>query len=398
MTGEPLAHSPKPPIPAQTYRRHIGKVHENALTNARLAVAHYRGNSAAFVDAADAASLYHDLGKLDDANQHILARISNNPLSIVHEDAGTQALLDLGRSESAISVAAHHRGLSSYRSEDSNDKPENRMFRHAFGDCDDAPCGGETVTKQIDDNLQAYLHRHRAAGCPAATPANESVTPFDGLTRRLLLSCLVDADFLDTERFMDRKRAGHRPVDPAACATLLERLDGHLAGKQLEDPARPVNRRRAEALALCREKAREAPGFFSLNVPTGGGKTEAYLGLAAVVIALRRLSGSGVFGARQALRIVHRRVSVLRRRKQRQYAVAIQHRRAAGALAGGAGRNHGASAHPHQGRVSSGGRVVSLRQQTGSGRSHNEPGGRPVAGDQPRHRAGDGESLLQGGH
>lgn len=100
--------------------------------------------------------------------------------------------------------------------------------------------------------------------CPAFTLASYT---------RMLFSCLVDADFLDTERFMDRHRARQRPVDPPSCAMLLERLDRHLAEKQRDAKGTPVNHRRAEVLERCREKARETPGFFSLEVPTGGGKT-----------------------------------------------------------------------------------------------------------------------------
>ena len=111
---------------------------------------------------------------------------------------------------------------------------------------------------------------------------------------RMLFSCLVDADFLDTELFMDRERAGRRPDDSPSCAMLLERLDRHLVEKQRKAKVHdtPVNRRRAEVLALCREKAHQDPGFFSLEVPTGGGKTLSSLafGLShAVKKGLRRV-------------------------------------------------------------------------------------------------------------
>ncbi len=108
----------------------------------------------------------------------------------------------------------------------------------------------------------------------------------------MLFSTLVDADFLDTELFMNRERAGLRPEEPASCATLLERLDRHLEEKLRKAADTPVNRQRAEILAFCRERANEAPGFFSLNVPTGGGKTLSSLafGLShAVSKGLRRV-------------------------------------------------------------------------------------------------------------
>ena len=97
---------------------------------------------------------------------------------------------------------------------------------------------------------------------------------------RMLFSCLVDADFLDTESFMSPERSELRQGERATCKQLLDRLDRHLAEKQRNAADTPVNRRRREVLASCREKARLAPGFFSLHVPTGGGKTLSSLAFA----------------------------------------------------------------------------------------------------------------------
>jgi len=89
---------------------------------------------------------------------------------------------------------------------------------------------------------------------------------------RLLFSCVVDADFLDTEAFMDEGRAEVRGDFPAL-DVLRRRFDRHMDTLMQAAPDTPVNRLRADILRQCRERAADASGFFSLTVPTGGGKT-----------------------------------------------------------------------------------------------------------------------------
>lgn len=87
---------------------------------------------------------------------------------------------------------------------------------------------------------------------------------------RMLFSCLVDADYLDTERFMQPEQYEQRGVH-TLMSELLQKLETHLAS--FGEPKTEVNRIRNEVQQCCREKADEAPGFYSLTVPTGGGKT-----------------------------------------------------------------------------------------------------------------------------
>ncbi len=96
---------------------------------------------------------------------------------------------------------------------------------------------------------------------------------------RMLFSCLVDADFLETERFYATAdntaipRGGHMPV-----ADLLDRLRADQAGRQADST--PLNRLRAEVLDHAVSKAALPPGLFTLTVPTGGGKTLTSLSFA----------------------------------------------------------------------------------------------------------------------
>ena len=95
---------------------------------------------------------------------------------------------------------------------------------------------------------------------------NESSNEQLHLWVRMLFSCLVDADFLDTEKYMDEKgRGGYRSF-----SELKELFDNYMTEKKSDSE---LNKKRNEILEQCRNKASLPPGFFSLNVPTGGGKT-----------------------------------------------------------------------------------------------------------------------------
>lgn len=85
----------------------------------------------------------------------------------------------------------------------------------------------------------------------------------------MLYSCLVDADFIDTERFFDPARSDRRGGWPTLPG-LRERLQTYQDALPSRRPIDAVRTRvREEAVA----KAALEPGFFSLTVPTGGGKT-----------------------------------------------------------------------------------------------------------------------------
>jgi len=101
---------------------------------------------------------------------------------------------------------------------------------------------------------------------------------------RMIFSCLVDADFRDTEAFYDRIEGRQRDREWPALSTIIDglvaRFDAHMAEKQATSSPSRVNTLRAEILTHVRARAGEPTGLFTLTVPTGGGKTLASLGFA----------------------------------------------------------------------------------------------------------------------
>ena len=97
---------------------------------------------------------------------------------------------------------------------------------------------------------------------------------------RMVFSCLVDADYLDTENSMDTERAGYRSHYPKINA--IDRRFQITFNELLEkvNPKTTINKQRKIVLQNCLDAAKLDSGLFSLTVPTGGGKTLASLAFA----------------------------------------------------------------------------------------------------------------------
>ena len=89
---------------------------------------------------------------------------------------------------------------------------------------------------------------------------------------RMLFSCLIDADRLDTERFMDIKSWQKRGCS-STIADLLPKLEAYIKQLQITAPDTEVNRIRMKVQERCVLASVYERGFYSLTVPTGGGKT-----------------------------------------------------------------------------------------------------------------------------
>lgn len=105
---------------------------------------------------------------------------------------------------------------------------------------------------------------------------------------RMLFSCLVDADFLDTEAFLDKMKSGWRSSYPAIDALHERFWINFNALRNGADQTTKVNLQRERVLEDCLQAGELEPGLFSLTVPTGGGKT-----LASLAFALNHAKNQG---------------------------------------------------------------------------------------------------------
>ena len=227
------------------------------------------------------AGLLHDLGKY---TREFQLRLSGDTRRVDHSTWGARISCEtfgpLGQLL-AYAIAGHHAGLANGREGETRRCLQDRL--------------NEEPPHALDPVWQSEV-------ClPAGADPSwvRGFRPFPGrelfqqsMLGRMLFSCLVDADYLDTEEFYrtaenqhSRPRALKQPELHQLRGRLDERLSRFTADSQ-------VNQLRAEILTHVRQQATQPPGTFSLTVPTGGGKSLASLAFAldhAIHHGLRRV-------------------------------------------------------------------------------------------------------------
>lgn len=230
-----------------------------------------------------AAGLFHDLGKFDPAFQ---AYISSAGGSVDHSTAGAQVLQKIAEGSDraaaeilSYAILGHHAGLPD-RENATEGCVEARMERALRID----PAWRDELAAHAVDCVRGL--GSDVARFASADPSRRAFSL--GFLGRMVFSCLVDADFKDTEAFY--VAAGERVVNrdwqalqgllPEFLASFegyMQRVMGRVATTQA---SRRLNELRAKILGRVRAGASMKPGFFTLTVPTGGGKTLASLGFA----------------------------------------------------------------------------------------------------------------------
>jgi CRISPR-associated helicase Cas3/CRISPR-associated endonuclease Cas3-HD len=223
---------------------------------------------------ADLAGVVHDLGKYA---QRFQDRLRDNSIrGVNHWSVGSSIAFAQPALEAAFAIEGHHTGMPAYLENDAETGLE--CLKERLLKLRDSKAAAEVngFAEDVAD-LLARFHAEQFH-LPKRTSLTGAGQDFaTALRTRMLFSCLVDADFLDTEAHFDASQGALRSVPPLEAGRALEILLAGLAAKSSEGS---INQLRRRLLADCLSAATKPPGLFSLTAPTGSGKTLAGLAFA----------------------------------------------------------------------------------------------------------------------
>lgn len=208
--------------------------------------------------------LLHDIGKYSAKFQN---KIRGAEERVDHSTAGARVCWEKKGMYMLLSycIAGHHAGLP-----DTGEPGGSN--------------GSRTMLKRMEKKVEDYQAYTSEIEIPVLkTPPffpvkSENPDFFQSMFIRMLYSCLVDADYLDTEAFMKEGKIDRNPGE--SIEILYEKLEHFISGWLANKDVDTINGRRTEILKSCLEKGESDRGLFRLTVPTGGGKTVASLAFA----------------------------------------------------------------------------------------------------------------------
>jgi len=275
------AHS-KPDLDESEWQLLIDHLRETAELAFEL------GEDAGVSELAKAAGTLHDIGKY---SKEFQARLRGSKKPVDHATAGAKEIVKLFPNNPfaeilSYCIAGHHTGLPDYgrKSDMAGDgtllaRREKKKLKNY-----------DAYKIEIDVKL-LELNPHPLKKS-AQFRIGDNVTEYNWFSisflTRMVFSTLVDADWLETERYMQeavKPRGQH-----ASISTLTQKFNHFLA--RFDKPQGEINRKRTETLKHCVAKAEHKLGFFTLTVPTGGGKTFTSMAFAlnhAVKHGLKRI-------------------------------------------------------------------------------------------------------------
>ena len=237
---------------------------------------------------------WHDIGKYSDDFQGYLASAGGSDVhdseisgKVDHSTAGAQLAFGkpspLGRLIAYV-LAGHHAGLPDWDVATGRSGLKQRLNKRVPNWQNEET--KELVGLKIPQTIPIQPPHTHETFCRHRMSAFR-VT----FLTRIIFSALVDADFLATEAFMSPGQSIQRTNIMVGMSDLSNAMEKHLADLRSNAKPSPVNQIRDEVSEACVEASDLAPGLFSLNVPTGGGKT-----LASLQFALRHAEHHGLDG------------------------------------------------------------------------------------------------------
>lgn len=211
------------------------------------------------------AGLFHDIGKY---SQEFQCRIHNNGPRVDHSTAGALILDEkLKLRPLAYCVAGHHGGLPDAGSRlDDGGTLLGRLGKASHGGIPDFSAYNKEIDLEMPVPPSVLSDKTLVGNSAGQSYAIQFLS-------RMIFSCLVDADFLCTERFM--QGADRESLRYDNLLTLQNRLERILEG------FRPAKTRLGELRCAvsddCLGAAQGPKGLYSLTAPTGSGKTYSLL-------------------------------------------------------------------------------------------------------------------------